>query len=114
MLPPTLSRRIGSDVVYKSVILRRLPIKLTITITIIFISFLTKLILINKNLLILVLAKLIILIAILFFNIIYGIIRLFLPTSLLKSILYKTSIYPRGKTFLRVPLFPSPLNLLSS
>jgi hypothetical protein len=68
---------------------------------------------INKNLLILILAKLIILIIILFFNIVYRIIRLFPLTSLLKLILYKTGIYPRGKTFPRVPLFLS-LNLLSS
>jgi hypothetical protein len=71
-------------------------------------------VLINKNPLALVLAKLVILIAILFFNIIYRIIRLFPPISLLKSILYKTDIYPRGKTFPRVPLFPSPFVLLSS
>jgi hypothetical protein len=71
-------------------------------------------VLINKNLLTLILAKLVILTAILFFNIIYGIIRLFPPISLLKLILYKTSIYPRGETFPRVPLFPSSLNLLSS
>jgi hypothetical protein len=81
---------------------------------IIFISFLIKLVLINKNLLVLILAKLIILIAILFFNIIYKIIRLLPPISLLKLILYKTSIYSRGETFPRVPLFPSSLNLLFS
>jgi hypothetical protein len=81
---------------------------------IIFISFLIKLVLINKNPLTLILAKLIILIIIPFFNIVYGIIRLFLSTSLLKSILYKTSIYPKGETFPRVPLFPSSPNLSSS
>jgi hypothetical protein len=72
------------------------------------------LILINKNLLILILAKLIILIAILFFDIIYGIIRLFPSISLLKLILYKTSAYSREETFLRVSLFPSSPNLPSS
>jgi hypothetical protein len=70
--------------------------------------------LINKNLLVLILAKLIILIAILFFDIIYRIIRLFPPISLLKLILYKTSIYPRGETFPRVLLFLSSSNLLFS
>jgi hypothetical protein len=69
---------------------------------------------INKNLLILILVKLIILIIILFFNIVYRIIRLFLLISLLKLILYKTNIYPRGKTFPKVLLFLSSLNLLSS
>jgi hypothetical protein len=68
--------------------------------------------LINKNLLALILAKLVILTAILFFNIVYRIIRLFPPINLLKSILYKTSVYPRGETFPRVPLFLS-LNLPS-
>jgi hypothetical protein len=69
---------------------------------------------INKNLLVLILAKLVVLIAILFFNIVYGIIRLFPPISLLKLILYKTGIYSKGETFPRVSLFPSSLNLLSS
>ena len=67
--------------------------------------------LINKNLLILILAKLVILIAILFFNIIYRIIRLFLLINLLKLILYKTNIYSRKETFLKVPLFLSSFNL---
>jgi hypothetical protein len=81
---------------------------------IIFISFLIKLILINKNLFILILAKLIILIIILFFDIIYKIIRLFLLISLFKLILYKTNIYSKKKTFFKVLLFLSSLNLLSS
>jgi hypothetical protein len=75
---------------------------------------LIKPVLINKNLLALVLAKLVILIVILFFNIIYRIIRLFPPISLLKLILYKTGVYPRGETFPRVSLFLSPPNLPSS